>query len=203
MMGRCEEQPAVLIVLDQADAERDLAAASIACPSCTSGRLRPWGDARTRVLRCLGGVRRSVRPRRARCRDCAATHVLLPADNLPRHADTVAVVVTALLAQQAGAGHRTIAADLDVPADTVRSWLRRAARAEWLRQRAKVRAHELDPMLPAIPPTGSTLGDALAALGIAAAAWRRRLGIAASPWQIIGLLAGGRLVAPVRPAPSG
>lgn len=194
----------MLIVLDQADAERDLAGASIACPSCTSGRLRPWGYARTRLLRCLGGVRRSVRPRRARCRDCAATHVLLPADALPRHADTVEVVVTALLAHQAGAGHRMIAADLDVPTDTVRSWLRRAtAHAEWLRGRATVRAYELDAMLPAIPPTGSTLGDALAALGVAVAAWRRRLGIAASPWQIIGLLADGRLLAPVRPAPSG
>lgn len=194
----------MLIVLDQKDAERDLAAASIACPSCTSGRLRPWGYARTRVLRCSRGVRRSVRPRRARCRDCAATHVLLPADVSPRHAETVEVVVTALLAHQAGAGHRTIAADLDVPVDTVRSWLRRAtARAEWLRQRATVRAHQLDPLLPAIAPTGSTLGDALAALGVATAAWRRRLGMAASPWQIIGLIAGGRLLAPVAPAPSG
>lgn len=122
----------------------------------------------------------------------------------PRHADTIEVVVTALLAHQAGAGHRTIAADLDVPVHTVRSWLRRAtSRAEWLRQRATVRAHQLDPMLETIAPTGSTLGDALAALGVAAAAWRRRLGMAASPWQIIGLIAGGRLLAPVRPAPSG
>jgi hypothetical protein len=127
----------VLIVLDPADAERDLAASLIACPSCASGRLRPWGYARTRLLRGLRGARRSVRPRRARCGDCAATHVLLPADIPPRHADTVEVVAAALLAHQGGAGHRAIASDLDVPLDTVRSWLRRiVARAEWIRQRA-------------------------------------------------------------------
>jgi len=120
-MALCEERRAVLIVLDPADAERDLAASSIACPSC--GRLRPWGYARTRLLRGLRGVRRSVRPRRARCGDCAATHVLLPADVPPRHADTVEVVAAALLAHQAGAGHRAIAAELDVPVDMVRSWL--------------------------------------------------------------------------------
>jgi len=203
-MGRCEEVQGVLIVLDQAVAERDLAAASISCPSCTSGRLRPWGYARTRALRCLGGVRRSVRPRRARCRDCAATHVLLPADAPPRHADTVEVVVTALLAHQAGAGHHRIAADLGVPVDTVRSWLRRVtARAEWLRQRATALAHQLDPLLAAIAPAGSALGDALAALGLAAAAWRCRLGMASSAWQIIGMIAEGRLLAPVPRASSG
>lgn len=194
----------MLIVLDQAVAARELAAASISCPSCTSGRLRPWGYARTRVLRCRGGEHRSVRPRRARCRNCAATHVLLPADAAPRHADTLEVIITALLAHQAGAGHRRISADLGVPVDTVRSWLRRVtARAEWLRQRATALAHQLDPMLPAIAPAGSALGDALAALGVAAAAWRRRLGREGTAWQIIGMVAGDRLLAPVPRASSG
>jgi len=191
----------MLIVLDPADAERDLAASSISCPSCTAGWLRPWGYARTRMLRGLGGVRRSVRPRRARCRDCAATHVLLPADVPLRHADTVEVVAAALLAHQAGAGHRAIAADLDVPVDTVRSWLRRiTARAEWLRQRATVWAYQADPELPPIGPTGSSLGDALAAFGVAVAALRCRLGLIASPWQLLGMIAGGRLLAPLAAA---
>jgi len=194
----------VLIVLDPADAERDLAASLIACPSCASGRLRPWGYARTRLLRGLRGARRSVRPRRARCGDCSATHVLLPADVLPRHADTVEVVAAALLAHQAGAGHRAIASELDVPVDTVRSWLRRVtARAEWLCQRATVWAYQRDPELPPILPTGSALGDALAALGVAAAAYIRRLGPIASPWQLLGMIAGGRLLAPLPPALSG
>lgn len=194
----------MLIVLDPAGAEDDLAASAISCPSCTSGRLRPWGYARTRVLRGLHGARRSVRPRRARCRDCAATHVLLPADVAPRRADTVEVVAAALLAHQAGAGHRVIAADLDVPLDTVRSWLRRiTARAEWLRHRATVWAFQCDPDLPSITPTGSRLGDALEALGVAVSAHRRRLGTDASAWQLLAMIAGGRLLAPLPPAPSG
>jgi hypothetical protein len=194
----------VLIVLDPAGAEGDLAASAISCPSCASGRLRPWGYARTRVLRGLHGARRSVRPRRARCRACAATHVLLPADVPPRHADTVEVVAAALLAHQAGAGHRPLAPDLDVPLDTVRSWLRRiTARAEWLRQRATVWAYQCDPDLPPITPTGSRLGDALAALGVAVSAHRRLLGTDASAWQLLAMIAGGRLLAPLPAAPSG
>src|SRR5437899_2584103 len=46
---RDEELPGVLIVLDQAVAERDLAAASISCPSCTSRPVAPRGYARTRA----------------------------------------------------------------------------------------------------------------------------------------------------------
>lgn len=164
----------------------------------------PWGYARTRVLRGLRGARLSVRPRRARCRSCAATHVLLPADVAPRRADTVEVVAAALVAHQGGAGHRAIAADLQVPPDTVRSWLRRiTARAEWLRQQATVWAFQRDPMLGPITPTGSVLGDAVEALGVAVAAHRRRLGINASPWQILAMIANGRLLAPLPPAPSG
>ena len=194
----------MLIVLDPAGAEGDLTANAIWCPSCTSGRLRPWGYARTRVLRGLRGARVSVRPRRARCGSCAATHVLLPAEVAPRRADTVEVVVTALLAHHAGSGYRAIAADLHVPADTVRSWLRRiTARAEWLRQRATMWAHQRDPMLAPITPTGSLLGDAVEALGVAVGAHRRRLGINASPWQILTIIAGGRLLAPLPPALSG
>ena len=99
---------------------------------------------------------------------------------------------------------RAIAADLHVPADTVRSWLRRiTGRAEWLRQTATVWAYERDPMLPPILPTGSLLGDALQALGVAVSAHRRRLGFKASPWQILTMVAGGRLLAPVQPALSG
>lgn len=194
----------MLIVLDPAGAEGDLTASAISCPSCASGRLRPWGYARTRVLRGLHGARRSVRPRRARCRGCAATHVLLPADVPPRRADTIEVVAAALLAHQAGAGHRVIAADLDVPLDTVRSWLRRiTARAEWLRHQATVWASRCDPDLPPITPTGSRLGDALEALGVAVSAHRRLLGTDASTWQLLAMIAGGRLLAPLPPVPSG
>ena len=194
----------MLIVLDPVGAEGDLTASAISCPSCVSGRLRPWGYARTRVLRGLYGARHSVRPRRARCRGCAATHVLLPADVPLRRADTIEVVAAALLAHQAGAGRRAIAADLGVPLDTVRSWLRRiTARAEWLRHRATVWANQYDPDLPPITPTGSQLSDALEALGVAVSAHRRRLGTEASAWQVLAMIAGGRILAPLSPAPSG
>ena len=194
----------MLIVLDPAGAGRDLAASAIWCPSCTSGRLRPWGYARTRVLRGFHGARVSVRPRRARCRSCAATHVLLPAEVAPRRADTVEVVAAALLAHHGGAGYRAIAADLHVPPDTVRSWLRRiTARAQWLRQQATAWAYQRDPELPPITPTGSALGDAVQALGVAVAAHRRRLGTDAKPWQLLAMIARGRLLAPLPPAPSG
>lgn len=191
----------MIMVTDQAVADADLAASSIRCPSCSAGRLRPWGYARSRVVRGLRGIRWTVRPRRGRCSACAATQVLLPADLVPRHADTVQVVVSALLAAQTGAGHRTIAADLDVPADTVRSWLRRVtARAGWLRREAVRWAQDLDPLLPAIQPTGSALGDALSALGHAVMAARLRLGTTATPWQLIGGITGGRLLTPTWPS---
>ena len=89
-MGRCElEQPVVIMVTDPTVVDDDLAASSIRCPSCSSGRLRPWGYARSRVVRGLRGTRWTVRPRRGRCPACAATQVLLPAELVPRHADTV------------------------------------------------------------------------------------------------------------------
>jgi hypothetical protein len=126
-------------------------------------------------LRYLGGVRRIVRPRRARCVHCAAPHVLLPADTLPRHADTVHVVVAALLASHAGTGARTIAADLGVPVDTVRSWLRRVTgRADAVQTQATRWGHRYDPELLRTPTTGSVLGDVVSALGVAARAIRLR-----------------------------
>lgn len=178
-MYECEELKTVLVVLDPVSAEDELAASRISCPSCTAGRLRPWGYAHTRALRGLRGARRHVRPRRARCDQCAATHVMLPAEVPVRRADTIEVVAPALLAHQGGVGHRVIAADLNVPHDTVRSWLRRiTGRAEWIRREATVWAHRLDPELPPITPTGSRVGDALEALGVAVPAHRRRLGVA-------------------------
>jgi hypothetical protein len=86
-----------------------------------------------------------------------------------------------------------------VPADTVRGWIRRVrARAEWLRVQGTIAAHRFDPMLPAIVPAGSALADAVSVLAMAAAALVRRLGPIAPPWQIIAMLARGRLLAPLR-----
>ena len=113
--------------------ERELKGGALDCPACT-GVLRPWGFAAPRVLRGRAGVRLRLRPRRSICAGCRGTHVLLPVVGLARRVDVVVVIGAALLAKARGVGHRRIAAELGVPATTVRGWLRRfAARAELVR----------------------------------------------------------------------
>lgn len=166
----------MIVVLDEQQAHRDLAGATLRCPSC-AGPLRLWGFARVRRLRLPGGGRLELRPRRARCAVCSVTHVLLPARVPARQAYSIEVVGPALLARASGHSCRTIGIDLGLPADTARGWVRRAnGRAEWLRAQGTAQAHEYDPLLPAVPPTGgSALAEALAALALAAAAVVRRL----------------------------
>jgi hypothetical protein len=96
-----------------------------------------------------------------------------------------------------GQSHRTIGTDLGVPAGTVRGWIRRVrARAEWLRVQDTIAAHNFDPMLPAIVPAGSLLlANPVSALGTAAAALARRIGLLAPPWQIIAMIACGQFLA--------
>ena len=124
-----------------------------------SGRVRDhWTESRlpaggTRSLRSSGGGRVWLRPRRVRCASCRVTHVVLPALAPPHRAYTIDVVGQALLASACGQSHRKIGADLGIPADTVRDWIRRVrARAEWLRVQGTIAAHTLDPMLPVIVP---------------------------------------------------
>jgi hypothetical protein len=105
------------------------------------------------------------------------THVLLPAYLAPRRADSAPVILGALLAKAGGRGHRSIAAELALPAGTVRGWLRRAtANAEQTRGEAMRLAVELDPLLGPVAPAGNRPADALEALGTAVAAARLRLG---------------------------
>ena len=95
----------------------------LSCPSCT-GPLQPWGHARARTVRDHGTTVVALRPRRARCRSCRGTHVLLPAVVAPRRADTTAVIGSALQASARGTGYRRIAAQLARPLSTVRRWIR-------------------------------------------------------------------------------
>ena len=181
----------MIVVLDEAEAQADVAGLVLRCPGC-SGQLRCWGFARTRSLRSSGGGRVSLRPRRVRC-------VLLPALAPAHRGYVIDVIGQALLACAFGQSHRTIGTDLGVPADTVRGWIRRVrARAEWLRVQGTIAAHNFYPMLPAIVPAGSLLADAVSALGMAAAAMVRRIGLLAPPWQIIAMIACGQLLAPLR-----
>lgn len=188
----------LLTVADDTDrTEHDLAAGELACPDCR-GELRPWGHARPRRLRTRHGSRR-IRPRRACCRECGRTHVLLPGVALLRRADAVEVIGDALMAHAAGQGHRPIAARLGRPAATVRGWLRRfTARANQTASHATTCIYRFDVSAFRIEPAdGDTpVQFALAALARAAAAAEHALEArAASRWQLVASLCSGRLLA--------
>lgn len=188
----------LIVCAEQARVEALLVGGRLGCPSCW-GVLGPWGHGRERVLRCSAGDR-LLRPRRGRCRGCAATHVLLPEVALVRRQDEVSVIGAAIEAKVAGQGYRQVASRLGAHADTVRGWLRRFAE-----RAALVRAHftrcaawldlELGPVLPA----GSGIADALEAIAVAARAWVLRFG-PGDPWRIASRLSGGLLLATRAPA---
>ena len=180
--------------------ERQLGDGELACPSC-GGVLARWGQGAERRVRLLDGPDVWFCPRRARCRECRGTHVLLPAWCLGRRADAGEVIGRALEAKAAGAGHRTIAVLLGRPASTVRGWLRAlAARAEQVRSVFTALAASLvtDPPLPA--PAGSAAADAVAAVAAAAAAAARVPGVGVvARWQLAAAVTCGRLLAPSWP----
>ncbi len=193
---------AVLTVeVDGGSVERRLASGGVSCPGC-AGRLAPWGWARPRMLRGPAGTVAVVRPRRACCRRCDVTHVLLPVVALLRRADLVEVIGAALAAKAAGVGCRAIAERLGRPVDTVRGWLRRfAARAQVVRAAFTVLLVDTcpDPVTPAA--MGSPVADAVAAIvgaAVAVAARWPMLG-AVSPWLAASAVTTGGLLAPSWP----
>jgi hypothetical protein len=168
--------------------EAELVGGLLGCPSCRAV-LGPWGHARERVLRCAVGDR-LLRPRRARCRGCEGTHVLLPGMALLRRRDEVSVIGAAIAAKVAGEGHRPIVERLAVPKDTVRGWLRR-----FTERAGRIRAHftrwvvALDPEIGAVLPAAGTVADALEAIAVAVRAWMLRFG-PGDPWQVACSLSG-------------
>ena len=183
----------LIVCAEQVRVETELVGGLLGCPSCRAV-LGPWGHARERVLRCRGGDR-LLRPRRARCRGCAGTQVLLPDLALSRRQDEVSVIGEAIEAKVvAGEGFRPIAARLGAYPETVRGWLRRfVERAEQIRAYFTRYAVVLDPELGAVMPAGGGVADALEAIAIAARAWVLRFG-PAEPWQIASRLSGGLLL---------
>jgi transposase-like protein len=173
--------------------EAALAAGELACPGC-SGRLSPWGFARSREVRLAGEVR-PLTPRRARCAVCETTHVLSPSWTVPRRRDSAEVIGEALRLAATGAGHRPIARRLGRPEGTVRGWLRAARRrAGGLRACATRWIVTLDPEPVAVTPAGSTLGDAVEAIMLAVRAWVLRFGRdELGPWERAVWLTGGLL----------
>lgn len=105
--------------------EFQLLGRELTCPLCP-GRLRPWGFGVQRRIRYeVPVVSRWFTPRRARCSECAATHILLPPGLAARRADAAAIIADAVeLNTVQGAGHRKIAMVLGRPETTVRDWLR-------------------------------------------------------------------------------
>lgn len=176
-------------ILDPDIVEADLAAGRLCCPGC-DGALARWGFAREREVRMLEGTR-SVRPRRAYCRACETTHVLLPAWSVARRRDAAEVIGEALLAKAQGAGHRTIAARLGRPPATVRGWLRTfSRRAEAVGSCARRWAHAIEAVEAHRPAGASLFADAVDALGTAARACRLQLATRAPPWELAVALTG-------------
>jgi Homeodomain-like domain len=187
---------------DAAGVERLLDAGGLACPGCR-GRLARWGFARQRTVFGPGRCSWTVRPRRSRCAGCKVTHVLLPARLLARRADEAVVIGAALAAAALGRGYRQAAAELGVPPDTVRGWLRRAgSRAGQVRETFTRAAAALSADPVPLEPAGSPLADAIVAVAAAAAAAAARWPglLAVSPWQVAVAVTNASLLAPVMTA---
>ncbi len=183
--------------LDNAHVETALCSGQLRCPEIGCDQpLAPWGSARVRVVRGAG----RLRPRRARCRGCRCTHVLLPASVLLRRADAVTVIGLALLAKAGGAGHRAIAGQLGLSDSTVRGWLRRIVVVSGqvlavLGAAAAVLGVDFVAPAPTTGPVAAVV-EMVAALARAAAL---RLGGSPLPWRLAAVLTGGRLLAPNGP----
>ncbi len=195
----CERTHVVTVSADPSSVESRLSAGEMLCPSCLVGVLGGWGFARSRSI--VGAAGR-LRPRRARCRVCRVTHVLLPVVLLLRRAYLAELVWAALQARAGGAGHRRIGVGLSVPSWTVRGWLRRAAgRLEAARtvflQHAVTAG--VDVRIPA--SGGSGWADLVAAVAVAAGSLSVRfssgLGSGAPSLALVASVAsGGRLLSP-------
>ena len=139
----------------------------------------------------------TLRPRRARCRACRVSHVLLPAVVAPRRADTSAAIGAALQASARGIGYRRIATLLDRPLSTVRRRIRASRDLSTSRLRAQAVAWlaRVDrDVLTNLTPQPTRLGEALTALAAAAVTLRARVARHVPPWTLIGQITHGRLV---------
>ncbi len=186
-------------VIDPVAARLALFAGRLACPAC-GGTLGPWGRTRERAVAGPSGVPGTtvVRLDRARCRSCRATHVLLPATLVRRRSYPLYVIGTALAVAGEGAGSRTVATQLSLPAGTVRSWLRRARdNAEALYRVGVQTVVALDPDLLPTTPRATMLGTALHTLAAAATAMIDRFAPdrPSHLWPVINLLTRGQLLA--------
>lgn len=172
--------------------ESQLQAGELGCPACAAG-LGPWGWARPRVVRA-GDRMVWLWPRRARCRGCGVTQVLLPVTVLLRRADVAAVIGWALERAALGWGQRAIAVAVGVARSTVRDWLgRMTASAEVVAAHFVRWLGWLAPAHSALAPAPTALADAVMAMCAAGDAACVELGIAGR-WQFVSAATGGRLL---------
>ncbi|MFD6064132.1 DUF6431 domain-containing protein, partial [Rhodococcus wratislaviensis] len=93
----------MIVIRQPEEADTFLDAGTMRCPQCRGTVVR-WGHGRARTVRSVGETNLTVRPQRVRCRDCGATHILLPAALQVRRADTTEVIGTALAHKANGLG---------------------------------------------------------------------------------------------------
>lgn len=175
--------------------DSELGAGRLRCPGC-GGLLRGWGWARVRTIReGVSADRARVRPRRARCAVCGATHVLLGVSLAARRADAAGVIAAAIGAKAAeGRGHRSIAEWIGRPVATVRGWLRSFAASaveitQAFGQLLTRDAGDAGRVWPA--PAASASGQAVAAVIAYARMLAAGLGIGMLPWPQVGLSVAG------------
>jgi hypothetical protein len=115
---------------------------------------------------------------------------------LIRRRDDAERIVTALQKRAEGWGYRRIATGLGMGdlAESVRNWLRAfAPAAEALRAHFTRWAYALDPDLGPIAPRGSSIGDAVEAIGVGVRAAVQRFG-PLPEWVRVARLSGGALL---------
>ena len=130
-------------------------------------------------------------------------HPRPPPGGLPtRSAYSSIVIGTDLLGAAFGHSHRTVATDLNLSAETVRGWLRRARRGiDHLHQRVAPALARVEPdLLTRLAPQPAPLAEALNLLFAASSATARTLHLeTAEPWPLAAMICGGRLLAQTRP----
>ncbi len=135
------------------------------------------------------------RPRRAICRSCAKTHVLLAEDTLVRRRHKVEVIGAAFVAKMNGSGRHAIAAAVGVTEWMVASWMRRfALKAEGIRRHFTAWLGVLDPGHGRLAPCVSVFADALEVIGVVGMVAVRRFG-PKDVWLLASALTEGGLLA--------
>lgn len=161
------------------------------CPVCGHGRVTfdGWYPRHTR--------RGRVWIQRVWCTNegCGLrSHSLLPDVLVSGRVDLASVIGWALEAKVAGHGHRVIAAQLGLPADTVRGWLRRAAVVgSQVAGRLMAVARAAEPA-GRDPPDGDGIVLLVGAATTAARAWSALAGEPVETWRFAVRHAGGRLL---------